>query len=263
MNRMSDAPVPRHGLPGSEVVSVVMPVYNAAATMRRSIESVLAQSHEDVELLAVDDGSRDESVAIAEAYAALDPRVVVIRQPRNGGVAEARNTGIEAATGTHVAFLDSDDWWHPRKLAIQLAHLRETGGMISYAAYQRVDEAGQVLSTVRPPASVNHAAMLRSNRIGNLTGLYDRALGEARFQRVGHEDYVFWLDLVRRAGRAACAGGEQPLAWYLVRNGSLSSDKLRAARWQWHIYRDIERLSWPRAAWYFTQYAGTALAKRH
>lgn len=261
MNRMSDAFVPRHGRPGSERVSVVMPVYNAAATMRRSIESVLAQSHEDVELLAVDDGSRDDSVAIAECYAALDPRVVVIRQPRNGGVAAARNAGIEAATGTHVAFCDSDDWWHPRKVAIQLAHLRETGGMISYAAYQRVDESGHVLSTVRPPASVDHAAMLRSNRIGNLTGLYDRSLGEARFQRVGHEDYVFWLDLVRRAGRALCASDE-PLAWYLVRSGSLSSDKVKAARWQWHIYRNVEGLSWPLAAWYFTQYAGNALAKR-
>lgn len=261
MNLLSGSAMGRYGPPGSECVSVVMPVYNAAATMRRSIESVLAQSHEDVELLAVDDGSRDGSVAIAEAYAALDPRVVVIRQPRNGGVAAARNAGIEAATGTHVAFCDSDDWWHPRKLAIQLAHLRETGGMISYAPYQRVDESGHVLSTVRPPAWVDHAAMLRSNRIGNLTGLYDRSLGEARFQRVGHEDYVFWLDLVRRAGRAACAGGE-PLAWYLVRSGSLSSDKLKAARWQWNIYRNIEGLSWPRAAWYFTQYAGNALAKR-
>jgi glycosyltransferase involved in cell wall biosynthesis len=239
-----------------------MPIYNAEATLRRSVESVLAQTHSELELLAVDDGSRDGSLAIISAYAAVDARVRVIRQPRNGGVAAARNTGIEAASGTHMAFLDSDDWWHPRKLEVQLAHLHATGARIGYCAYQRIDEGGRVLSTVRPPASVDHAAMLRSNRIGNLTGIYDRVLGDARFRRIGHEDYVFWLEMVRRAGLAVCASQGEPLAWYLVRSGSLSSDKFRAACWQWNIYRDVERLAWPQAAWYFMQYAGIALAKR-
>lgn len=249
--------------PAAPRVSVVMPVYNAEATLRRSVESVLAQSHAQLELLAIDDGSRDASPAIISAYAATDSRVRVLPLPRNGGVAAARNAGIEAATGTHMAFLDSDDWWHPRKLEVQLAVLQGTGARIGYCTYQRVDEGGKVLSTVTPPASVDHAAMLRSNRIGNLTGIYDRSLGDARFRRIGHEDYVFWLEMVRRAGAAVCASPGEPLAWYLVRSGSLSSDKFRAARWQWNIYRNVERLSWRQSAWYFMQYAGIALAKRH
>lgn len=243
-------------------VSVVTPVYNAAATLERSMRSVLAQSHAELELLAVDDGSRDDSWNLIERIAGEDPRVVPIRQPRNAGVAAARNAGIEAASGTHVAFLDSDDWWHRRKLEVQLAALRDTGARVAYAAYQRVSEQGSPLSMVRPPVSVSYADMLKSNWIGNLTGLYDRALGDARFRKLGHEDYAFWLEMVGRAGTAVRADHAEPLAYYLVREGSLSSDKLEAARWQWRIYREVAGLNRLAASWYFLNYARNALVKR-
>jgi len=247
----------------SPVVSVVMPVYNAAATVAQSMHSVLAQTHAGVELLVVDDCSRDGSAAVVDDVAATDPRVVTLRLPRNGGVAAARNAGIEAASGDYMAFLDSDDWWHPRKLAVQIARMHATGARVSYTGYQRVDEAGRPLSLVRPPGAVGYADMLKSNRIGNLTGVYDRSLGDARFQRVGHEDYVFWLQMVRRAGIAVCATDPEPLAFYRVRAGSLSADKLKAARWQWRIYREVEKLGWTDACRYFVHYGVNALAKRH
>ena len=243
-------------------VSVIMPVFNAQQTMRRSIESVLQQTHRDVELVAVDDGSCDESLAILMEYADADVRVKVIRQLVNAGVAEARNAGIRSATGSHVAFLDSDDWWHPRKLELQLQQMTAAGALVSYAAYQRVAEDGSALSLVQPPMHIGYADMLKSNHIGNLTGIYDRRLGDGSFRRVGHEDYVFWLERVRRARRAICVQHDQPLAFYLVRSGSVSANKLRAAGWQWRIYREIESLGRVRAAWYFLHYAGNALAKR-
>lgn len=243
-------------------VSVVMPVYNAERTVERSMRSVLDQSHGGVELLVVDDCSRDGSWSVVERLAATDPRVVPLRLEANGGVAAARNAGIRAASGDYIAFLDSDDWWHPRKLEVQLAHMRGAGAQVSYTGYQRVGEDGRPLSTVCPPASVRYGDMLKSNRIGNLTGLYDRGLGDASFQRVGHEDYVFWLQMVRRAGCAVCAEYPEPLAYYLVRAGSLSADKVKAARWQWHIYREIEGLGWLSASRYFLHYAWNALSKR-
>lgn len=243
-------------------VSVVMPAYNAAATLQQSMDSVLTQTHADVELLVVDDCSRDGTWALIEAAAAADPRVVPMRLPHNAGVAAARNAGIEAASGDCIAFLDSDDRWHPDKLQVQLASMRDAGTQLSYTTYLRVDEAGQTLSLVRPPPAVRYADMLKSNRIGNLTGLYDRSLGDARFRKVGHEDYVFWLDMVRRAGIAIRAEHPEPLAYYLVRAGSLSADKLKAARWQWHIYRQIEGLGRLAAARYFMHYAANALSKR-
>lgn len=242
-------------------VSVIMPVYNAQATMRRSIESVLEQTHSDVQLVLVDDGSRDASPDIVAEYAARDPRIVAIRQA-NAGVAAARNAGVRAATGSFTAFLDSDDWWAPRKLELQLAEMQRSGAQVCYAAYQRVAEDGRTLSRVLPPLRVDYSDMLGSNHIGNLTGIYDRRLGDVDFQRVGHEDYVFWLDRVRRAGAAVRVPGDEPLAWYLVRGGSVSSNKLRAAGWQWRIYRQIEGLGVPRACWYMLQYVRHALWKR-
>ncbi len=247
---------------GTAKVSVVMPAYNAATTLRASMDSVLAQTHADVELLVIDDCSKDSTWAMIEEAAACDARVVAIKMPQNSGVAAARNAGIEAATGNYTAFLDSDDRWLPGKLALQLAHMRDTGTMISYASYRRFDESGRELSVVRPPAEVGYADMLKSNRIGNLTGVYDRTLGDARFQRIGHEDYVFWLQLVRRAGIARRVPTTDPLAEYLVRTGSLSADKRKAARWQWNIYRNVEGLDPIRAAWYFAHYAAIAVGKR-
>ena len=244
------------------MVSVVMPAFNAADTIQASIASVLAQTHSNLELLLVDDCSRDATWRLAQEAASCDARVVPLRQARNQGVAAARNLGIERAKGRIIAFLDSDDTWHADKLDRQIRHMTEAGSRVSYASYRRVDSQGKVLSVVRPPPRVDHADMLKSNRIGNLTGAYDRSLGDVRFQRIGHEDYVFWLELVRRAGVATRVPDPAPMADYLVRDGSLSGNKLRAAGWQWRIYREVERLDPFRSGWYFAHYAGNAILKR-
>lgn len=246
-----------------DLVSIVMPVYNAVATVRRSIRSVVAQTYPRWELIAVDDCSRDGSWALLDEAAALDSRVRPVRLARNGGVAGARNAGLDAATGRYVAFLDSDDRWHPRKLELQLACMLDTDARVSYASFDRVAEDDRILSHVVPPASVTHKDMLKSNHIGNLTGMYLReAAPDVRFLAIGHEDYVFWLELVRRVGRAVRVPSEAPLASYLVRASSVSSNKLRAAGWQWRIYREVEKLGFASAVRYMGFYAWNALAKR-
>jgi len=245
-----------------DLVSVIMPVYNAGAWLRRAVDSVLAQSHRHLELVAVDDGSRDESLAILQAFARADERVCVHRQAVNGGVAAARNAGLAAAQGDYIAFLDADDWWHPDKLQRQLASLRASGALLSYGDYWRVAEDGRVLSRVSPPARLSHRDMLASNFIGNLTGMYARELGDVPFRRIGHEDYAFWLEQVRRAGSAVRVESPEPLAWYLVRESSLSANKVRAAGWQWTIYREVEKLGLWRSCFCMLRYGWHALAKR-
>lgn len=243
-------------------VSVIMPAYNAAATIARSIDSVLAQTLGDLELIVIDDASTDATVALVERYASSDARVRLVRQPQNAGVAAARNAGMAVARGDYVAFLDSDDRWHPRKLEWQIGQMQQGGERVSYCAYQRVGEDDRVLSTVLPPTRLSHADMLRSNFIGNLTGAFARSLGAAEFLAIGHEDYVFWLQMVRRAGGAVRIESAEPLAYYLVREGSVSANKLRAAGWQWRIYREVERLSLARSLVYMLHYLWNALAKR-
>ncbi|MGB8634862.1 MAG: glycosyltransferase [Rhodanobacteraceae bacterium] len=246
---------------GGDLVSVIMPVYNAGRWLRQAIDSVRAQTHEHWELLAVDDGSCDESPEILADFAQRDRRIRVLTQA-NAGVAAARNRAMAEARGDYVALLDADDWWQPLKLERQLACLRRSGSSICYAPYQRVDEQGRVLGTVVPPARVTHRDMLDSNYIGNLTGMYARRIGDAVFRDIGHEDYVFWLEQVRRAGSATRVPGTEPLAAYRVREHSLSGNKLRAARWQWTIYRTVEHLGVLSAARHMLRYAWHALAKR-
>lgn len=248
----------------SHLVSVVMPLYNAERFVRRSMESVLAQTHASLELLVVDDASTDASPSVAEAVAAGDPRVRILRNGRNLGVAETRNRALDAARGRYVAFLDSDDWWLPRKLETQLEAMGRAGAAIAYGSYRRVDTDGRCLGLVVPPPVLAHGDMLRSNRIGHSTGIYDReAVGaDARFRHIGHEDYAFWLDLLRGAGPAVGVGGGEPLACYLVRDGSISSNKARAVQWQWRIYRQHEGLGLLASGWYMAHYAALAVAKR-
>ncbi|MGB0134615.1 glycosyltransferase family 2 protein [Dokdonella sp.] len=245
------------------MVSVIMPAWNAAGFMSRSIDSVLVQTRADLELVIVDDCSTDDTPALIERHATADARVRLIRMASNSGVAAARNAGIAAARGEFLAFLDSDDWWHPRKLELQIGQMRQSGARVSYCTYQRMAEDGRVLSTVRPPARLSHADLLRSNYIGNLTGVYQRSLGAAEFIRMGHEDYVFWLQMVQRAGGAERIEHDEPLAYYLVREGSVSANKLKAAGWQWRIYRDVESLSLARSIVCMCHYVWNAIAKRH
>ena len=90
-------------------ISVIIPVYNAESTLRRCVDSVLAQTFTDFECLIINDGSKDRSGAICDEYAARDSRVKVFHK-ENGGVSSARNVGLDNATGEWIAFVDSDDW---------------------------------------------------------------------------------------------------------------------------------------------------------
>ncbi|MGH9424904.1 MAG: glycosyltransferase family 2 protein, partial [Terriglobia bacterium] len=109
---------------GSPLVSVVIPSYNRAHLLSRTINSVLAQTFQDFELIVVDDGSEDETPRVLQEF--CDPRIRLLRLGRNYGGNHARNRGLQAARGPWMAFLDSDDEWLPGMLEQQVARARET-----------------------------------------------------------------------------------------------------------------------------------------
>src|SRR5688572_7032980 len=127
-------------------VSVITPVHNLADHLAEAVNSVLAQTFDDWEMILVDDCSTDNSVAVASGFVARDPRVKLIRLDKNSGAAVARNAGIASAVGKYIAFLDGDDLWQPDKLQKQLAFMRENNAAFSYTAYRIIDEHGKEVS---------------------------------------------------------------------------------------------------------------------
>ena len=190
------------------LVSVVTPVWNAAATLRATVASVRAQTLPDWELTLVDDASTDGSREIARALAAEDARIRLLVRERNGGAAAARNDAIRAARGRLVAFLDADDRWYPEKLARQAEFMAGHGHALVFSAYRRVDAAGRPLGVVRPPPRVSREQLLRGNVIGCLTAVYDSAVfGRAEMPEIRRRAAV------RRPldqPDARVAGGEPP-----------------------------------------------------
>ena len=119
------------------MISVILPVYNAAAYLPACLDSVLAQTHRDIEVIVVDDGSTDGSGDVCDDYACRDARVTVLHQP-NGGPSAARNRALEEARGEYVAFIDSDDVVHHRYLEVLLATLEQQHADIVQSPYQLV-----------------------------------------------------------------------------------------------------------------------------
>ena len=119
--------------PSDALVSVLVPAYNAASTIAETLASALAQTHESLEIIVVDDGSSDNTAAVVEDFSARDSRVIFVRQT-NGGVASARNAALSMARGSFVAPLDADDLWHPEKISRQMRRLAEAGSATGVAS---------------------------------------------------------------------------------------------------------------------------------
>jgi glycosyltransferase involved in cell wall biosynthesis len=202
-------------------VSVVIPAYNRAATIAAAIESVLRQTYSDFELVVVDDGSTDGTLAAAEAV--RDPRVRLVAAPRNLGAAGARNLGVEEARGAWVAFQDSDDEWLPRKLEKQMArlaggaHLGAYCGLLTLGGLE--DRPGErIRLRYVPDPSVVPAdgsilpALLRGNAVSTQTLVVRRDL----FRELGGFDagttpIEDWDFVLRLAARGPVAFVDEPL----------------------------------------------------
>lgn len=185
------------------VVSVVIPTHNRPTEVRRAVASVLAQTMSDLEVIVVDDGS-----VPPVALGSKDPRVTVVRHERARGVSEARNTAIDAATGTWVAFLDDDDFWAPDKLERQLTAARASGAGLVYSAAWQISPLGTVVGHLgAPPAAGLTRGLLGTNVIGGPSTVVVRrddvlAAGPFATDLSVLADWDMWLRLSERC-RAA------------------------------------------------------------
>ena len=244
------------------LVSIVMPLYNAERYVGRAIESVIAQTYPAWELIVVDDCSTDASVQVVRKYVDVDQRICLVQNPTpSGGPTFPRNKAIGLAKGRFIAFLDSDDIWLPTKLEEQLPLFADEDTWVVFSYYKKMDEDGHVHKrVVRSPARLDYNKLLKGNSIGNLTAIYDtQKAGKHYFLRVGHEDYVYWLHILRQGGYAV--NTQKVHGIYRLLCGSVSSNKLKAILWNWRIYYDVEGLGILRALYCFSCYARFGLKK--
>lgn len=177
-------------------MSVVMPVYNVEAYIEEAIRSVLDQSFTDFELIVVDDGGQDNSIALARSFD--DPRIRIVSQP-NRGLAGARNTGIAEARTPYVALLDSDDRWHRDKLLLHYVHLQANPQVgVSYSGSRMIDADGEAMACAMRPKRLGVSAgdILCRNPVGNGSApvLRRAMLDRAAFRHPDEPHRTCWFD---------------------------------------------------------------------
>ncbi|MBY6030305.1 glycosyltransferase [Halomonas sp. DP8Y7-1] len=245
-----------------KLVSIITPLYNCEHRLRKTVQSVIDQSYDNWELIIVDDCSTDNSLNVALELGRSDSRIVVYGLDENCGPAVARNYALSKASGNYIAFLDSDDVWYADKLSRQVNFIERTGCAFTYTSYLRVSDNNKNLGKVVAPESLTYNDLLKGCSIGCLTVMYD-------YQKVGlrkmpsilkRQDLGLWLDILRDIPEGL--GISEVLAEYTVRRDSVSGNKLQAARYQWKLYREVEKLGFLVSCYYFFHYATSALVKR-
>ena len=218
-----------------ELVSIIMPAYNCASFIRESIDSVLAQTYTNWELLIVDDCSTDNTAEIVASFD--DKRIRYKRNATNLGAAKTRNEAIIMATGRYIAFLDSDDMWLPSKLELQIRFMQENNYVMTYTPYYVISSGKEYKQVHTGPRSINYYQMTRWDRIGCLTVIYDtQALGKVFLPTIrNREDYGLWL-LILRKGITAHLFAE-PLAVYRSHNGISSGSKFALLKYHYEMFR--------------------------
>lgn len=237
------------------LVSIITPSFNASKYIDLTLKSILSQTYSNWELIIVDDCSSDSTCEIVQQFIKQDSRIKLVKLEQNSGAAVARNTGIENAKGRFIAFLDSDDTWHPQKLEKQIEFMEKNNYAFTYTQYHQVNEFGEVIGTLNFPKKVNYRTLLKTCIIGCLTVIYDTSkIGKVYFPLIRkRQDFALWLKILKKVEFAYCL--EEDLASYTVRSDSISANKWKAAQFNWKLYRDIEKLNIFSSIYYFSHYA--------
>lgn len=247
----------------NELISIITPSYKSARFISQTIESVLAQSYQNWEMIIVDDVSPDNSNEIIEEYCKKDSRVKLIKLKQNSGPAVARNRAIEEAQGRYIAFLDADDLWKAEKLEKQMKFMKEKSCALSYSAYETMTEEGTVENKyINPPLKISYKDLLKSNYIGCLTAIYDtQKLGKVYMPLISkRQDYGLWLRILKKTDFAY--GVNEPLAIYRIMSNSISSNKFKLLKYHYKLFTEFENINSIKALYYLAWNVLTKLIYR-
>jgi glycosyltransferase involved in cell wall biosynthesis len=220
-------------------VSIITPVFNSEKFIAKTIESAIAQSYTNWEMILVDDASSDSSVDIIKLFQDTNSQIKLYQLEQNSGAAVARNKATELATGDYIAFLDADDLWKPNKLKAQIELMQTQDIEVCFSSYELMNEDGESLNKIVTALPVlNYQKLLKSNYIGNLTGIYNaKTLGKIFVTNLKkRQDWLLWLIALQRSNKPAMSINA-PLAKYRVRENSISSNKLNLVKYNYWVYK--------------------------
>ena len=246
-----------------DLVSIIMPAYNAEKYIEEAIQSVLKQTYTNWELIIVNDCSNDKTEQIIKKYREQDERIKVHSLSENHGVANARNIALQNAVGRYIAFLDSDDIWLHEKLEKQIDFMKVNNYVFTYHQYRHFASSDKVGEIVKIPSQLDYKDALKGNSIGCLTVCLDKSkIKPFIMPAQRHEDYIAWLNILKE-NEIAAYGLQRDLGRYRVDSkDSVSTNKLKSAVWTWKVYRASQLLSVLKSVYYMCFYITSGIKKR-
>lgn len=223
-----------------DLVSVIMPSYNASRFIGASIDSVLSQTYKHLELLITDDHSTDaETIELLKGYAEKDSRVRIFLLPENNGAGFARNNSIKEARGRYIAFCDSDDRWMPDKLEKQLQFMQQKNCCLSFSSYLVCGEDDEHRGIVIAPSMLTLNMLKHDNKIGCLTAIYDtKPYGKFFMPTIRkRQDWALFLTILQTCKEAY--GMVEPLAIYRKTEQGISRNKFKLIRYNAKVYQHV------------------------
>jgi len=222
------------------LISIITPSYNSEKFIAETIRSVQNQTHQNWEMIIVDDCSKDNTVSIIEQFVSDDNRICTYQLDKNSGAGIARETALSKAQGDYIAFLDADDLWKPLKLEKQLQFLNDNKAPFTFSFYDCIDEVGNLLNKrVEAPITLSYRQLFFCNYVGNLTGIYERSyFGKIAISSTRkRQDWMMWLTVLKKIKTAKPV--PESLAFYRIRDNSLSASKVDLLKHNFAVYRSF------------------------
>lgn len=261
------------------MITVIIPAYNCENYIGRALESVLGQTVcQDLEVLVIDDCSADGTGKAARQFLLRQKgaanngsslrrnpgwkrEIRYLRNERNMGVAESRNTGIRMARGEHIAFLDADDWWEPDKLDKQMKLLQKENVPLVYSGRELMNPDGSATGKfIEAPKTATYRSLLRTNCIPCSSVVIRTSVAREFYMCHDelHEDYILWLKVLKKYGRAC--GVNEPLLKSRLSEKGKSRNKFKSAKMHYGVYKYMGIPAW-KAACLFLCYAVNGVRK--
>ena len=226
------------------LISIITPTFNSEKFIIEAIQSAQKQTYTNWEMIIVDDCSSDKTVSVISEIAQLDKRIQLFIIEKNSGAGVARNVALSKTAGRYIAFLDSDDLWMPTKLEKQLNFMSKNDLPFTFSFYDCIDEEGKPLNRrVEAPRNLSYNQLFYCNYIGNLTAIYDvDYFGKIPISPIRkRQDWSLWLTILKKIKMAQPV--PESLAFYRVRQSSISASKLDLLQHNFTVYRTFHGLN--------------------